>query len=193
MEKELFFCLKKKVYVKNRRIAMSDICDIHGADKKPLSTMYFDLKHNANIITAFEMSILLYDIYPGYTVKNLGPMESQIFVDNKALNRPVILLKAIFLCLVMFFGGAFAIITFHEDVNMPGIHSSIYRFLTGIEAASVPIVSIPYSIGIAIGFILLFGLFSRKKSRASVLDLDIYRQENALKDYWAEKCKSKDE
>ena len=36
-------------------------------------------------------------------------------------------LKVVLLCLV-FFGGAVAIMTFHEDVDMGQVHSNIYAF-----------------------------------------------------------------
>jgi len=93
----------------------------------------------------------------------------------------------------MFFGGAIAIMTFHEDVSMRGVHSNIYSFFTGKKIDNVPIVSIPYSIGITIGFIMLFGLIKRKKNDPSVLDLDIQKHENAYRKYMSEKSKSGDE
>ena len=82
--------------------------------------------------------------------------------------------------------------TFHEDVDMPRVHSDIYEFFTGVSLERAPVVSIPYSIGIAIGFIMLFGLYKRKKSSPTVLDIDIHNHENDLRDYLAAKSKRLD-
>ena len=90
---------------------------------------------------------------------------------------------ALLLCLVMFFGGAVAIMTFHEDVDMGRVHSDIYAFFTGVQQENVPVVSVPYSIGVAVGFVMLFGLYKRRKNRPTVLDIDIHNYENELRDY----------
>lgn len=192
MEKALYFCLKETIYISGESVRLSEICSVHGVDDRPLKSAIFRVEKAANIVTAFEVSKKLCELYPSYSVNNIGPSESKIFLKNKQPGKVLNFIKVSFLCIVMFFGGAIAIMTFHEDVSMRSVHSNIYQFYTGEEVDSVPIVSIPYSVGIAIGFILLFGLYKRKKKQPSVLELDIHKYETALRDYMSEKSKSDD-
>lgn len=143
-------------------------------------------------ITALDVIARITPLYPEYTINNLGPTECNVYLNNPQAGKLAKVLKTILLIAVMFFGGAIAIMTFHEDVDMPRVHSDIYTFFTGINLERAPVVSIPYSIGIAIGFIMLFGLFKRKKKAPTVLDIDIYNHEKDLRDYLAAKSKRPD-
>lgn len=189
MDKEIIFCLNKTVHVSRNRIALSDICSFYGMPDRPPMDVFFDVNKAAHTITAFDVLKKLYGLYPDHKISNTGPMECHIFIDSAKQNKAWVFIKVIFICLVMFFGGAIAIMTFHEDVDMRGVHSSIYNFFTGIEQSSVPVVSIPYSMGIAIGFIFLFGLYKRKKKRPTVLEIDMNEHENAMRNYLIEKHK----
>ncbi len=183
MEKELFYSLYKSADTKDTHIALSKVCRIHGADSAPLSGIFLPVADTACVISAFDVSKELKKLYPGYTLQNAGPPECVVTCTAKRQSKALVIIKALILCAVMFIGGAFTIITFHEDVGMRTVHRDIYLFFTGVKAENVPAVSIPYSIGIAAGFIMLFGLFNRKKKSPSVLDLDIYEQDKALKEY----------
>ena len=87
----------------------------------------------------------------------------------------------------MFFGGAVAIMTFHEDVNMPAVLGDIYAFFTGDAAQNAPIVSVPYSVGIVAGFVVLLGLVHRRRHKPTLLELSEHEQEKAVRDYLAGK------
>jgi stage V sporulation protein AA len=150
------------------------------------------MKGQAMTISALDVMARLTPLYPDYTINNLGPIECNVFLNHRQSSNLIKILKSIFLFAVMFFGGAIAIMTFHEDVDMPRVHSDIYAFFTGIYMDRAPIVSIPYSIGIAIGFIMLFGLYKRRKRSPTVLDIDIHNHENELRDYLAAKEKKSD-
>lgn len=143
-------------------------------------------------ITALDVISRITPLYPEYMISNLGPTECNIFLNHAQTGKLIKFIKSAALFVVMFFGGAIAIMTFHEDVDMPRVHSDIYAFFTGVNIDSVPVVSIPYSIGIAIGFIMLFGLYRRKKSSPTVLDIDIHNHEKDLRDYLAVNSKRKD-
>lgn len=192
MQKKLTYCLKETINVTKNRVALSDICSILGAENTPLFGAFFDIENGPNIVTAFDVYKKLSQLYPDYIIDNIGPIESAIFLDNKSQNKVFDVLKVFFFCAVMFFGGAIAIMTFHEDVDMRGVHSSIYRFFTGIETDTALIVSIPYSIGITIGFILLFGIFKHKKTKPTILDLNIFTHQKDLTNYLLKKSKDRD-
>jgi stage V sporulation protein AA len=126
-------------------------------------------------------------LYPGRVPLSVGATECRVFLREKQPGRLAALLKTALLAAVLFFGGAVAIMTFHEDVNMPAVLSDIYAFFTGVRTDSVPAVTIPYSVGIVAGFVILLGLVHRKRHKPTLLELSVETQEKAQRDYMAEK------
>jgi len=183
MKKELFFAVEQTLYTQTTNVTLGSICSLYGASAASLEHVVFTLTGPAMTVTALDVMSRIVPLYPDYAVTNVGPTECNIFLTQAPGNSLVKFLKAVVLCLVMFFGGAVAIMTFHEDVDMPRVHSDIYAFFTGVQQEMVPVVSIPYSIGIAVGFIMLFGLYRRKKSKPTVLDIDIHKHDKELHDY----------
>ncbi len=167
-----------------KRVKLSDFCSLLGADIKPLDSAVFELQDDALAVTSFEAAIKLAGLYPGYSLNSLGADTCSIFLKHRQ-SAALKTLKAAMLCIVMFFGGAVALISFHEDVNMRSVHTSIYAFFNaGEQQPEALIVSIPYTIGVAFGFIVLFGLFVRKKKKPpTVLDIDIFEHEKSMRDY----------
>lgn len=187
MNKEIVFSLKKTLEVSKPNCGLSDICDVHGAPNNQWLSIHFDIDHSTRTVTAFQVLRELDKLYPDYSINSIGSPKADIFKRPAKQNKVGTILKTIGLCLVMFFGGAIAIMTFHEDVNMRAVHTSIYQFFTGIKADTVPIVSIPYSVGIAIGFIVLYGLFKRKKTKPTILDLSLYKHDTEVQTYMSSK------
>lgn len=183
MKKELYFALKKTTYAKDPHVPLHSICSVFGASDEPLKSVVIPLKGAATIVTALDVTARIAPLYPDYAITNLGPTECRVFMQHPPGSPLLKALKVLLLCLVMFFGGAVAIMTFHEDVGMGQVHSDIYAFFTGAEQENVPVVSVPYSIGVAVGFVMLFGLYRRRKSRPTVLDIDIHNYENELREY----------
>lgn len=189
MQKELFFSIEKTSYTENRHISLSSICTVFGAPAELLDQVSFDLSGPAMTVTALDVISRIQPLYPDYAISCVGPTECTVILKHKNGNKLFKYLKTVLLCIVMFFGGAIAIMTFHEDVDMPKVHSDIYLFFTGENVDSAPVVSIPYTVGIAVGFVTLFGLYRHKKDKPTVLDINLHDHENALRDYLAANSK----
>ena len=187
MNDEVLFCLKETVQTKAEKVLLKDICSVNGADMQQVGNIVFDLRGRATEITALDVAAVLKMQMPACSPVNMGPPKCTVFRLPRPTSAFVRLVKSAFLCVVMFFGGAIAIMTFHEDVSMRAVHSRIYEFFTGESTEFAPIVSIPYSAGIAIGLIVIFGLLRRKKAKPTVLDLDIHEQEKAMDQYISDK------
>jgi stage V sporulation protein AA len=126
-------------------------------------------------------------LYPGRVPLSVGATECRVFLREKQPGRLAALLKTALLAAVMFFGGAVAIMTFHEDVNMRAVLGDIYALFTGEAAQSSPIVSVPYSIGIVAGFVVLLGLVHRRKHKPTLLELSAHEQKKEQRSFMADK------
>ncbi len=65
-------------------------------------------------------------------------------------------LKVTLVCLVSFFGTAFTIMAYHNDVGINEVFKELYRIVLGKEPGGVSMIEISYSIGLALGIIVFF-------------------------------------
>ena len=101
---------------------------------------------------------------PSIEVNNLG--ESDFIIAYKPPKAPEMCwqwLKTFFVCLVSFFGAAFAIMTFNNDVDMGSLFSQFYTLVTGKSSSGFTILEISYSIGIGLGVLIFFNHFGHLK------------------------------
>lgn len=187
MDMPLYFSLNESAYADSAGLSLSDICAVSGAPAGPLSGVRIPVSGQLTRVSALWAAETLCRLYPGRMPLSVGAPECRVFLREKHPRGIVSALKAVLLAVVMFFGGAVAIMTFHEDVNMPAVLSDIYAFFTGVEAGNVPIVSVPYSAGVVAGFVVLLGLVHRKRHKPTLLELSVQQQEKAQRDYMAEK------
>ena len=71
--------------------------------------------------------------------------------------------KVIFVCLASFFGAAFSIMTFNNDVDVPALFRQITTQVTGQDGSSFPVLAISYSVGIGLGVLFFFNHFGHIK------------------------------
>ncbi len=71
--------------------------------------------------------------------------------------------KVIFVCLASFFGAAFSIMTFNNDVDVPALFRQIATQVTGQDGSSFPALAISYSVGIGLGVLFFFNHFGHIK------------------------------
>lgn len=71
--------------------------------------------------------------------------------------------KVIFVCLASFFGAAFSIMTFNNDVDVPALFQQITAQVTGQDGSFFPALAISYSVGIGLGVLFFFNHFGHIK------------------------------
>lgn len=65
-------------------------------------------------------------------------------------------LKIVLVCFVSFFGTAFTIMAYHNDVGINEVFTEVYRMVMNKEPQGLNILEVSYSIGLAAGIIVFF-------------------------------------
>lgn len=94
---------------------------------------------------------------PGASVENLG--EADVLVEWIDVDRHkgfVQWCKLAFVSLVSFFGTAFTIMAFHNDIGIGDVFSKLYEMVTGLPSDGYGILELSYSVGLAVGIIVFF-------------------------------------
>ena len=105
-----------------------------------------------------------YEEYPNVDISNEGEKDFIIeYIPNPEKPKWINALKTVALCVVIFFGAAFTIMAFNNDVSVGDVFSKFYRQVMGKESSGVTELEICYSIGLAIGITLFFNHVGSKK------------------------------
>lgn len=96
-------------------------------------------------------------LYPNVTVENIGEIDvlvEQIDVDKH--KGPVQVIKLIFVSAISFFGTAFTIMAFHNDIGINDVFTKFYEMIMGQVSDGYGILELSYSLGLAVGIIVFF-------------------------------------
>lgn len=172
----LYLKIGKNVVVTDRRVTLGDVAKMECTDqaalrqirqKKLYSFRAEDDKKKKNTLVVFsvlKVIELIHEDYPNLDISNEG--ESDFIVEYvKSPEKPVWMncLKTVILCILIFFGAAFTIMAFNNDVGVTDVFAKFYQQITGMESNGITELEICYSIGLAVGIIVFFNHVGRKK------------------------------
>ena len=114
-------------------------------------------------------------VCPQVTV--MGPSECFVHIVPPAKRNRTHPLRVLFAFLLLMLGSALAITWFHADVNMLSAQQSLYRLITGHEAESVALITVPYALGVFLGVALFYALLGKHRTVAPLeIKLEEYRK-----------------
>lgn len=130
---------------------------------KQIKLYQFNHEHSV-VFSILKVIELIHQEYPSAEIVNCG--ESDFIVEyqkstvkSKVWER----IKLILIAIIVFFGSAFTIMTFHTDIGIQKTFSRFYEQVMGATKPTVTELEISYSIGLAMGIIVFFNHFSKKK------------------------------
>lgn len=107
------------------------------------------------VISCLRLVKLVEKVWPDARVEIVG--ETDTLVEwEKMKGTPNQWWKIVLVCLVSFFGTAFAIMTYHNDVGITSVFDQIYGIVLGQEVEGVGILEFSYSLGLGGGIVIFF-------------------------------------
>lgn len=173
MSTTLYLQTNKSVEVNRGRVRMHEIAYVVCENKK-IECQCKDLcvidlsgkKPGAYVITALQLVKAIQTELENVEVTHIGEPGIVLNYEPKP-STPGIwdYIKTAFICLIVFFGSAFSIMTFNTDVNTRELFSNLYQEITGMTSSGFTEMELLYSIGIGIGSLFFFNHFSFKKDK----------------------------
>lgn len=112
--------------------------------------------------------------YPSLKIENLGEADFIItYEEEKGKSRLIGYLKTILVSVLSFFGAAFSIMTFNNDVDIRGLFADVYLLFTGQTSDGFTVLELAYSFGLGIGIILFFNHFAGKRIETDPTPMDV--------------------
>lgn len=177
-EKIVYLSSKESVIIPGREISVKDVVDLVTADEKLArnlkETRLVMLNKEENIVKIAITDIIeiIQKVYPQviFTVLNAGDIIVRL---EKPEKKKILTVKVIVVSILCFFGSAFTIMAFENDVGTPDIFSKVYKTVMGREATGVTALDISYSIGLAFGITYFFHHFGHKKRKADPTPIEV--------------------
>lgn len=154
----------RNVEVRSPDVYLSDLGSLRCADKavearaKALKVHHFSRQGTRRcVIDALKLVALLEEMSPGVAVQIVG--EPDVLVEwvevgkKKGAGEWV---KAALVCLVSFFGTAFTIMAYHNDVGINQVFSEVYRLVMNRQPGGINVLEVSYSLGLAFGIVAFF-------------------------------------
>ena len=141
-----------------------ELCVIDLSNKKP----------GSYVITALDLVRAVKSMDNDIEVTHMG--EAGMILDyNPNPKQPGIWawVKTIFVCLIVFFGAGFSIMTFNTDVSTRELFANLYQEVTGQVSNGFTEMELMYSLGIGVGVIFFFNHFNFKKKKNDPSALEV--------------------
>ena len=155
--------------VYDRNVKLGDILKVECTDasvKRMVKQMdFYSFNHeHAVVFSVLKVIERIHKEYPKLEIVNCGEEDFVVEFVKQTVKSPIIeKLKLIVISIIVFFGSAFTIMTFHNDIGIDDVFARFYVQLMGEEKPMITELEISYSIGLAVGIIVFFNHFSKRK------------------------------
>lgn len=180
-DETVYLKIEQNVLVFDRNVTIGDIASVTSANEAMVrqirqKKLYIfreppdpgkKSKIQREVFSVLKVVALIHEDYPNAEIQNEG--ESDFIIEyrkDNASSSGLDYLKIAVLCLIVFFGGAFTIMSFNNDIAITELFGKIYYQVMGAEESGVTELEITYCIGLAIGILVFFNHFGKHKITA---------------------------
>ena len=146
MSDTLYLQLDQNIEVTNPHVYLQDIAALSSSNTKLLNRLRVmpviildSSRPGRYVLSVSELLKMIQKAEPSVDISPIG--ESSFIITYRISSATGILfryIKIFFVCLVSFFGAAFSIMTFNNDVDLGGLFSQIYTLVMGKALTDLP-------------------------------------------------------
>lgn len=177
----LYIMAKKDVEAKNDYILLGDAASIYCEDSVVRAKAnalrihkFREGQETRTVISMMKIIEMLTELEPGITVESIG--ESAIVLEKipeKKYKGPLIFWKIVLVAAISFFGTAFTIMAYHNDIGISNVFMRIFEIVTGKESSGCTTLEIAYSIGLCAGIIIFYNHVGGRKITKDPTPLEV--------------------
>jgi stage V sporulation protein AA len=202
MSEILYIKIDQNIEVDHIDVRLGDVAKLectNASVKNRLKTLKL-LKIQAEKSSRYIFSILkvvelIHEIYPDLEIQNLGETDFIIDYESSEYARERwSFVKVALVCVTIFIGSAFSIMTFNNDVGVSQVFDQVYLLLTGQQSDGFTILEVTYSVGIAVGIIIFYNHFGGKRitKDPTPMEVQIRQYEDDVNTTLIEGCNRKE-
>ena len=181
MSDTLYLQLDQNIEVTNPHVYLQDIAALSMSDPKILNRLrvmpviVLDAKKPGRyVMSVSDLLKKIQKLEPSIDISPIGETDFIItYRISSATGKIFRYVKILFVCLVSFFGAAFSIMTFNNDVNVGDVLGQVYFQVMGRQPDGFGLMEAGYSVGLAVGILVFFNHFAVKKLNTDPTPLEV--------------------
>lgn len=168
----LYLKIERNTEVHTTEVRLGDVAKLECSNKDVVNrlkamkilTLSDAKRYSRNAVSVLKVIEQIHSIYPQLEINNVGETDFVVAYEKEPHQHKVMdFLKTLLVCLTTFFGAAFSIMSFNNDVQLTKLFSQIYMLMTGETSNGYTILELSYSIGLTVGVVIFFNHFGGRK------------------------------
>lgn len=167
----LYMKIDRNIEIDRREVYLSDVAKLECTNKEIVNRIKAiklinipDEKNNRFVFSVLKVIEMIHKLYPALEINNLGEIDFIIDYEKpRKQQKWFAALKLMCICIIIFLGAAFAIMTFNNDVGVDEVFKQLYGLVMGEESDGSTILELSYSVGLTMGILVFYNHFGGKK------------------------------
>ncbi|MCI8495641.1 MAG: stage V sporulation protein AA [Lachnospiraceae bacterium] len=172
----VYLKIEQNVLVRDPSVVLKDIAKITSTNRPLINKMKLmkvytfhtpinqsKKKMQTEVFSVLKIIEMIGQEFPNVEIQNIGEKDFVLEYQPKEEAKWLLYLKTAILCVLIFFGSAFTIMTFNNDVGVGEVFMDYYQQVMGTESNGFTVLEICYSIGLFFGIMVFFNHVGRKK------------------------------
>lgn len=171
----IYIKIDQNVFVSNRNVTLGDIASITSSNEAMVRQLkqkkicsFQDAKNpkkiQRKIFSILRIIEIIHEEYPNAEIDNEGETDFVIeYVKDSSQNKTLVRFKTGILSVIIFFGAAFTIMSFNNDIAIDELFGQFYYQVMGQKSNGMTVLEVSYCIGVAVGILVFFNHFGKKK------------------------------
>lgn len=160
-----------------RQVCINDIASVYCKYSRyegQIKGMIVDkIRGKKSVISVMKIIEQITEIYDDAQVISIGEPEVLVEYDDNSKNKILEALKVAAVCILIFFGSAFTIMAFNNDISISGVFEHFYKQIMGVDKPQVSVLEVFYCVGLAVGIILFFNHIGKRKLSDDVTPIQV--------------------
>lgn len=176
-QETIYLKIEQNTLVHDHRVKLMDIAKMECTDESVLRQLKQKKvysfpqekgekknKKQHQVFSILKIIELIHEDYPNADVQNMGEKDFVVEYDPTTKENKVAQnIKTAVMCVLIFFGSAFTIMAFNNDVSVGDVFEKFYMQVMGVESDGVTELEIFYCIGLPLGILAFFNHAGKKK------------------------------
>lgn len=131
-------------------------------------------KKRIEIFSILKVIELITQEYPNVEVVSYGEQDFVVeYIPSPVQPKWLEIGKVVLLCIIVFFGSAFTIMAFNNDVSVGEVFDRFYGQFMGTDKPQVTEIEFFYCIGLCVGILVFFNHLGKKKFTADPTPIQV--------------------
>ncbi len=169
MDRTLFIKCDRHSKVNQNKALLKDVAEVYCADQtlankaKVVTVTHLKKEGSRKVLSVLYIMEQIEKELPGVTMQSIGEIDILVEWEKK---EKLEYLKVIGVSLIAFFGTAFTIMAFHNDIGIRSVFEEVYYVTRGTAPEGIGILEFSYCLGLFLGITVFFNHIGKKKFTA---------------------------